>query len=92
MYNLLSIGIGLLSWILAIIAIRRRGSSLLGYLSMSACAIAMLFQFVEDKRLVQINDVSAILDTAGGRLFGAAVLVGVTLFLNGLNLWISKKK
>lgn len=92
MYNLLSIGIGLLGWILAIIAIARRGSHLLGYLSMAACALAMLTQFAEYKRLVNIEDISAILDTAGGRAFGAVVLVGVTLFLNGWNLWIGKRR
>lgn len=92
MYNLFSIGIGLLGWCLAIIGIRRHGSRLLGYLSMSACSLAMLTQFVEYKRLVNIEDISAILDTAGGRVFGAVVLVSVTLFLNGLNLWIDRTK
>lgn len=84
MNNLLSIGIGLVGWMLAIAAIWKRGSLLLAYLSMTACTLAQLIQFVQYKWLAQIEDVSALLDTAGGRLFGAAVLVTVTVILNGI--------
>lgn len=80
--NLLSIGMGLLGWGFAILAIRKRGSWPLMYLSMTACSLAQLVQFAEYKHLARIEDVSALLDTAGGRLFGAAVLVGVTVILN----------
>lgn len=92
MYNLISIGIGLVGWLIAIIAIRRGGSQLLGFWSMTACALAQLVQFIEYRRLARIEDVSALLDTSGGRLFGAAVLVTVALFLNGVNLWIGRKQ
>ena len=80
--NLLSIGIGLAGWLLAVIAICKRGSLLLMYLSMTACALAQLVQFVQYRYLARIEDTAAFLDTAGGRLFGAAVLVIVTVILN----------
>ena len=91
MYNLLSICIGLAGWGLAILGIVRRGSSRLSAYSMIACSLAMLIQFEVYDHLAKLEDVSALLDTAGGRLFGAGVLMAVSLLLNGLNLWMEKK-
>lgn len=94
MNNLLSIGIGLIGWLLAIAAVWKQGSLWLAYLSMTACTLAQLIQFFQYHWLAQIEDVSALLDTAGGRLFGAVVLVAVTVILNGIAFirgWRSRK-
>ena len=91
-YNILSIAIGCLGWGLAILGIVKRGCVRLSVYSMTACALAMMFQFVEYNFLAKIEDVSALLDTAGGRLFGAVVLMTVSLLLNGLNLWLERKR
>ena len=82
--NMGSIILGILSWILAILAIRysharRRTCS---FLSFSLCSLSLLLQFIELRNRVLAEDLAAVIDTSGAVLFAAAVLVFVCIILN----------
>lgn len=81
--NVWSLILGLLSWLTALFDISRGRRSCWGVLaSFLCCAGAMLLQLFQVRTLVQINDISALMDTIGAVTFAAAVLFAVTLLLN----------
>lgn len=97
----LSIGslvLGLVAWILPVLAIVRyqkesRGPSvLLVLLSISACAISLWFQISYTHFLVSIQDWTALLDTTGTLNRVSAVLLIVTFVLNGAYLFYAKNQ
>lgn len=91
--NVSSLLLGLASWIVAGIMLGRRNSypNRLSVLSFVFCLAALLCQFVEIYRLVVIDDLSALIDTSGARVFAAVVLTGVTLLLH-IAAWLRGKR
>lgn len=89
--NLGSIILGLTAWALPI-------AKLMGYrkhdpyhwsvftiLSLSAAAVALLFQIMYTNHLVSIEDWSALIDTSRVVSFVSTVLIAVTILLNFLS-------
>ncbi|WP_192987721.1 hypothetical protein [Carnobacterium mobile] len=87
-----SLVLGLIAWILAIVNLiryknnRRQHWPTFSILSVAACAVALYFQLVYSSYLVNIGDLSALMDTIGTTANAAAILLIVTLILNGLTL------
>lgn len=86
--------LGIISWIIPVIAIIRRNNGCkfnnFSLLSLSSCAIALLFQIFEIKHRVNIEDWSAIVDTIGAISVAAIILIVVTVLLNALATRIGK--
>ncbi len=91
-----SLGLGLIAWIIPIIAMNRRKGKTDGMtfclLSFSCCAIALVLQLFEIKHRVNIEDWSAIMDTIGAVSGVSVVLVAVTVFLNTLAIAVLKSE
>lgn len=87
-----SLGLGLIAWVLAIVNLiryknnRRQHWPTFSILSVAACAVALYFPLVYSSHLVNIGDLAALMDTIGTITSAAAVLLIVTLILNGLTL------
>ncbi|MFS0824354.1 hypothetical protein [Bacillus sp. 1P02SD] len=90
--NLGSLILGLIAWILPIISLilyknhGHRNWFTFSVISLSACAISLCFQIFYNHHLVKIEDWSALLDTTGAVAFVSAVLLIVTVVLNGITL------
>ncbi|MFD2637658.1 hypothetical protein [Piscibacillus salipiscarius] len=95
-FNIASLILGVVAWFIPIIALvyykQRENSSwaLLTFLSISACAIALLFQIVYQNHLVRIEDWAALMDTSGTLVRVGTVLVLVTLVSNGVMIYRHK--
>ncbi|MGE7840353.1 hypothetical protein ACQKNX_06130 [Lysinibacillus sp. NPDC093712] len=101
MIGLLNVGslvIGLIAWLLPVVGLMQSKNNdfkiwgLLSSLSLSACAISLIFQLYYQYHLVNIEDWSALMDTTGGVIFAASVLLGVTVILNILTLIVFRKR
>ncbi|MFJ5788738.1 hypothetical protein ACIP9G_01510 [Lysinibacillus sp. NPDC093197] len=101
MIGLLNIGslvIGIIAWLLPVVGLMQSKKNdfkiwgLLSSLSLSACAISLIFQMYYQYHLVNIEDWSALMDTTGGVIFAATVLLGVTVILNILTLIVFRKR
>ena len=89
--NLLSIGLGLVSWILPIIYLfikRRREAFTCG--SLLCVVFSLYFQLREVMRLTGKGDWSSIEDTINTVVFAATTLITVTLILN-IIAWCKKR-
>ncbi len=82
MYNLISLLLGLLAWILGAAALRKNRWQ--SFASLSACCLSLFFQLTEALVQVREGDWSTLLDTWDTVVAAAALLVGVTLALNGM--------
>ena len=91
MWNLASIGLGLLALGLGFAAISRKGSALPVCFSLTACCFSLLGQLVELRYLTVIGDWAAVEDTVGARVFAAVFLLTLTLFLNLIALLRGRK-
>ena len=88
--NLLSIGLGLVSWVLPLLYLcikKRREFFTCG--SLACVAVSLYFQLREVLNRVYMRDFAAIEDTIGAVCFCASVLIAVTLILNIL-AWSKK--
>ncbi|SIO24585.1 hypothetical protein SAMN05878443_2160 [Carnobacterium alterfunditum] len=86
-----SLVLGSIAWIIPIFNIMRHkkignSNSLMILFSMGACAIALWFQISYNNYLVEINDLSAIMDTIGTLNWVTAVLLVVTITLNIISI------
>lgn len=98
--NLASLGLGLAAWGLPLAALlfrKRAGGRLclvLVWASAAACGAALYLQICYQNHLVQIHDVSAILDTTDALVFVAGALLAVTLALDAVALavWCAGKR
>ena len=86
-YNLGSITLGLLAWFFAVIGLNH-GAKFQSS-SYICCCIALVLQFLELRRLCEIGDLSAVLDTINGITICAIVLTTVTILIN---LYASRKR
>jgi len=85
--HLLSLTTGIAAWVFgcwAIASKKNRNTHIFSVASLSLCSIALLSQLIELGRLVLKNDLSAVMDTINAVNLAAAVLVVVTLVLNGV--------
>ena len=90
-FNLLSIGLGLLAWILPVIYLwRKKRREFFTCGSLVCVAFSLFFQLREVLNRVRMGDFAAIEDTIGAVCFCAAVLIGVALILNIL-AWLKKR-
>jgi hypothetical protein len=96
--NLGSLVLGIIAWILPVATLMQYkkhhlwNRAVLSIMSISACAISLCFQMFNIKHLVEIEDWTALLDTAGTIAFVAAVLVIVTIILNVIIMIIDRIK
>ena len=79
-----SLALGLLSWVLALISMRKRRFGPLNLFSGGACSLSLLLQLVEIRVLSHDTqpDFSAITDSIHAVVVAGAVLVVVALVLN----------
>lgn len=92
MYNLLSIGLGLLAWGFGVAAIAKRGKPSLMFSSLTACSISLTIQFFEIRGHVLHYDASWFLDVMPTLAKVAAALLIVTVVLNAAALWRGRGK
>lgn len=95
MFNVLSLLLGLLSWMLPVIALCRyiKGKAAIGWMlpvSFASCAAALIFQLAEIRRRAALTDWSGIGDTMDATLWAAVVLAVVAVSLNTLALHAAK--
>lgn len=100
MFNIGSLVLGLIAWILPIVSLlkykqqpqQNQNWVILSIISISACAISLGLQIFESYHLVKLEDWSALMDTMGAIAIIAAVLLFVTILLNILNFIIYHRK
>lgn len=89
MLNLGSLVLGIIAWILPIFSLsqdkEKRNLEIYSIMSLLACVISLFFQLIYNHHLVQIEDWSALMDTSGGVVVAASVLLVVTIVLNIIN-------
>ncbi len=84
-YNIGSLILGLISWLLALLAIKNRQNKTAHFLSFgsfSLCALSLLFQIFEVGNRVAKGDLSAVMDTIRAVMIASALLVIITVILN----------
>jgi len=95
MFSLLNLGsfiLGLIAWILPILNLILYKSHdhhkwfTFSIISFSACVISLCFQMFYNRHLVEIEDWSALSDITGAIASVSAVLVIITILLNGISL------
>ena len=83
--HLFSLATGIAAWVLGAWAVASktgRKSHVFSVASLSLCSIALVSQLIEIGRLVEKNDLSAVMDTINAVNIAAVALVVVTLILN----------
>lgn len=92
--NPASLVLGLIAWILPVVNLMQRKKHdnrnwvVLSTISLSACAISLLFQILYTNHLVNIWDTTALMDTNNAVVFAASVLLVVTIILNAITLLV----
>lgn len=92
-----SLVLGIIAWTLPIISILIGREKKLNFwsltaLSLLACAIAIFFQMMYNQHLIDIEDMSALLDTSKAVTYISGILLLITGILNALNVGINQKK
>ena len=95
--NVGSLVLGLFAWTLPVIAILIARKKQLNFwsltaLSLLACAIAIYFQMLYSQHLIDIDDMSALLDTSKAVTVVSGILLLVTAILNAFNVGLNNKK
>ena len=90
--NLLSLLLSIACLVFAFHSVQVKGCLICSTLSGACCSTALLCQLMDNDRLARIEDVTAILDTAHGRVVCSAVLLGLCTALNLLALLRSRKQ
>ena len=84
-FHSLSLMTGITAWVLgtcAVVGKKERKMHGFSVGSLSMCSIALVLQLIEIGRLVEKNDLSAVMDTIRAVNIAAMVLVVVTMLLN----------
>ena len=95
--NIGSLFLGLLAWILPVINLIRnitheqKNWGVLSFISISACAISLIFQILYNHHLVKIEDWSALMDTSRGVVVASSVLLIFTFILNALSFIVYRQ-
>ena len=97
MYDYLNLGsllFGLIAWILPVINLVKKNKSenknwiIFSLSSVSACSISLCMQILYINDLVEAGHLSALMDTSDFIAFVSLVLLGVTIFLTIMTLFI----
>ena len=96
MFNVLSLLLGLLSWLLPVIVLCRyvKGKAAVSWMtpvSFASCAAALIFQLAEFRRRAALADWAGIGDTADVTLWAAVILAVVAVLLNTLALHAARE-
>jgi len=92
MYNIGSLCLGLLAWIIPLLAIRKTYRFALCCIgSLSFCVITLLLQLLEVKRRVLLSDWSALLDTMDAVVLAAVILICGVIVTNLIALFGFRK-
>lgn len=91
MVSFLMIGsliLGLVSWILPVLNIIKHNKNWAIYsiISMSSCAIALVFQILYSNHMVNIEDIIALMDTSNTSALLSVILLVITVILNIISL------
>lgn len=87
-----ALALGLMAWILPVIALVGRKCGGWVYFSMAFCTLSLLLVIVHLSWVTDIGDWSALMDTAGAFRLCAVVLVVVTLALNAVVLLAHRRR
>jgi phosphate/sulfate permease len=95
--NVGSLVLGFFAWALPVIGILVARKKRLNFwsftaLSLLACAIAIFFQMLYSQHLIDIDDMSALLDTSKAVTYVSGILLIVTAILNAFNVGINHRK
>ena len=96
--NLVSLVLGIFSWVTPAIAIKRYNSSNIEkygkfyIISFSFCLASMYLQFFEINHLVQIQDWSSLMDITGTLRWVVLILAFITILLNTSVYLLYKEK
>lgn len=84
LFNLGSLILGLIAWIVPFTAAKQQfnRSGIYMIISFSACSLALCLQFFEINYRVNIQDLAAIIDTIGTLKWIAVILITITIGLN----------
>lgn len=92
-FNLGSLILGLIAWLLPVCAIGKKYRFALCCIgSISCCAVSLLFQLLEVKNRVGLEDWSALMDTIHAVVLAAFVMLAVTLLSNLVALFCPAKR
>lgn len=84
-YMASSLILGLLSWLLAFISVRRHNFGFLNLLSLAVCAISLLLQLMATDYLANgLEDLSAVMDTIHASTLSGWIMFIVSLVLNSI--------
>ena len=95
--NLVSLILGIISWVAPAIAIKKYNSSKsenyrkFYIISFSSCLASLSIHFFEINRLVQIQDWSSLMDITGTLKWLALILSAITILLNTVVYLLYKK-
>ena len=95
MLNIASLISGACAWLfsgLAIAAPKSSASSRNSFISVSLCAVSLLFQLGEIYRRAHLNDYAGIEDTIRAIVIASCVLVSITIILNLIAVVKTKNK
>lgn len=91
MYLICALALGFVAWAIPVVELFiKRKKNLTGW-SFALCSASLYLSISDTQRLVEKGDWAAIEDTHVGILFGATVLVAVTLVLNLLARFLKRK-
>ncbi|WMI80502.1 hypothetical protein [Anaerotignum sp. MB30-C6] len=94
--NLGSLVLGVVSWIIPIVAVKQYGKrhkvTYFSVYSFTACTMALVFQLFEIRHRVNTGDFSAIMDTIGAITVVSVILIMVTVVLNSTALYLCSTK
>ncbi|MCM3389383.1 hypothetical protein [Ureibacillus chungkukjangi] len=98
LFNLGSLILGLVAWILPIINLLRyqkhenKNWFILSIVSVTACAFSLSLQIFYNYHLVKIEDWAALMDTTGGVVMATIVLLFSTVILNAVTLMVYRNR
>lgn len=85
-FNLTSLLLGLISWIIPLLSMMRKKTSIFSCGgSFLCCALALLLQLLEVNNRVNLGDLAAVMDTIGAVVLAGAVMLTVSAGLNLLS-------
>lgn len=91
-YNIWSLVLGLLAWIIPLLAIGKKYRFALCCIgSLSCCVISLLLQLLEVKRRVVLSDWSALMDTMNAVVLAAVVMICGVIAMNLVSLFGFRK-
>ncbi len=91
-YEIISLILGLLSWTLAFISIRRHRYGFLNLTSLSACIISLLLQLMATDYMANVlEDMSVVMDTIGASTTSGWIMFIISLVLNYISYSNEKK-